>query len=285
MHKLKGSTEFHSGYCIAFCSPFSVRSSSFLLKRNCKNRRALIEPQRHCAITMTAANDEQVTSLLRFYHLIGRLKTTKRTGWVNSGVKLPESIADHMYRMSLMALVTSDANVNASHAMRLALVHDLAESLVGDITPYDGINKTEKYKLERDAMLHIQNDILCGNEMGHELFQLWVEYEDGKTKEAQFVKQLDKLEMLVQADEYEKEQDIDLSGFFTSTKGVFSTPLLKSIDARIRNERVATQAQSAGAASDFSTETGADVDAGADPGADAGADAVADVDAAGAGSA
>lgn len=207
---------------------------------------------------MTTVNDEQVASLLRFYRLIGRLKTTKRTGWVNSGVKLPESIADHMYRMSLMALVTADADVNATHAMRLALVHDLAESLVGDITPYDGVSKAQKYKLERDAMLQIQNDVLRGNEMGRDLFQLWTEYEEGETKEAQFVKQLDKLEMLVQADEYEKDQDIDLSGFFASTKGVFSAPLLKAVDARIRSERGAAQTQSTGDASDVADGAGAD---------------------------
>lgn len=38
-----------------------------------------------------------------------------------------------------------------------ALVHDLAESLVGDITPYCGISKEEKKKKEMDAMQEIAN--------------------------------------------------------------------------------------------------------------------------------
>lgn len=37
-----------------------------------------------------------------------RVKTTKREGWVRRDVKDPESVADHMYRMGLMALIASD---------------------------------------------------------------------------------------------------------------------------------------------------------------------------------
>jgi putative hydrolase of HD superfamily len=39
---------------------------------------------------------------------------------------------------------------------------------------------------------------------------LWKEYEEGKTSEALFVKQLDKLEMIFQASEYEDAQDVKL---------------------------------------------------------------------------
>ena len=43
-----------------------------------------------------------------YIHTIGKLKTNKRTGWVRAGVSLPESIADHMYRMAMMALALPD---------------------------------------------------------------------------------------------------------------------------------------------------------------------------------
>ena len=50
--------------------------------------------------------------------------------------------------------------------------------------------------------------------------QLWQEMEEGKTNEARFVFQLDKLEMLLQAEEYEDAQPgLDLSGFFRGYKG------------------------------------------------------------------
>ena len=50
----------------------------------------------------------------------------------------PESIADHMYRMSLMAMVSSFSNgkIDTNRCIQLALIHDLAEAQVGDITPY-----------------------------------------------------------------------------------------------------------------------------------------------------
>ena len=49
---------------------------------------------------------------LNFFHLVGKLKITKRTGWVNHNVNLPESIADHMYRMSILAMLITDPKVS-----------------------------------------------------------------------------------------------------------------------------------------------------------------------------
>ncbi len=56
------------------------------------------------------------------------MQTTPRTGWVKRGVKNPESIADHMYRMGVMSLLVQDTAYNYSHCMKLAIVHDIAES-------------------------------------------------------------------------------------------------------------------------------------------------------------
>ena len=87
------------------------------------------------------------TEALDFFHLVSELKKTKRTGWVRSGIAGPESIADHMYRMGLMAMVApSEDGIDIHRAIQVALVHDLAESLVGDITPDDPVTKEEKYR-------------------------------------------------------------------------------------------------------------------------------------------
>ncbi|KAI8012349.1 hypothetical protein LOK49_LG06G01228 [Camellia lanceoleosa] len=48
------------------------------------------------------------SSAIDFLSLCHRLKTMKRTRWVRRDVENPESIADHMYRMGLMALIASD---------------------------------------------------------------------------------------------------------------------------------------------------------------------------------
>ena len=50
--------------------------------------------------------------------------------------------------MTMLAFLITDPNVNKDKLMRICLVHDLAESIAGDITPYDGISKEDKKQLE-----------------------------------------------------------------------------------------------------------------------------------------
>jgi HD domain len=66
---------------------------------------------------------------LDFFTTLGRLKVMKRTGWVREGVALPESIADHMYRMSMLTMVITDPAINKDRTLKICLVHDLAESM------------------------------------------------------------------------------------------------------------------------------------------------------------
>jgi len=63
--------------------------------------------------------------------------------------------------------------------------------------------------------------------MGDEMYSLFMEYEEGKTEESKFVKQLDKFEMVVQAYEYEKAQNKNLNDFYKSTEGVWEHPQIK----------------------------------------------------------
>lgn len=59
-----------------------------------------------------------------------------------------ESIADHMYRMSIMVQLIQDSSINKDKCIRMALVHDMAEAITGDITPDDGISAETKNLLE-----------------------------------------------------------------------------------------------------------------------------------------
>mmetsp|Transcript_10448 Transcript_10448/g.31936 ORF Transcript_10448/g.31936 Transcript_10448/m.31936 type:complete len:191 (+) Transcript_10448:124-696(+) len=160
---------------------------------------------------------------LKFLFLCGKLKETKRTGWVNNDVQKPESIADHMHRMALISFLVGENAENRSRLIKMAVVHDLAEAVVGDITPHDGVSKEEKRRLEETAMLDIRDNILKSSNAGNEIYELWQEYDDGITPDAQTMKQIDKFEMVVQAYEYEKAQGKDLSQFFESTTESFST--------------------------------------------------------------
>lgn len=166
----------------------------------------------------------EAQSPLDFFLFAGRLKTTKRTGWVVRGVHLPESVADHSFRAALIALVLSDAG-GRDHATKLALAHDVAEAQVGDLTPHCGVGAGEKHARERAAMARVRDELLRGRAAGAELFALWEEYEAGATPAARLVKDVDKFEMLVSAYEYERrEPGLDLSEFYESTAGKFRTP-------------------------------------------------------------
>jgi putative hydrolase of HD superfamily len=176
-------------------------------------------------------------NILKFAHEISTLKSTKRSGWIRSQIKDPESIADHMYRMALLAfMIPANDQIDRSKIIKMALIHDVAEAKAGDITPHDGISEEEKRKLEADGMGYLVN-LLNGNEEALEMRELWLEYEDGLTLEAQIVKDLDKFEMICQAYEYEVEQNKSLESFFTSTMGKFKTDIVKSWVSLLLEER------------------------------------------------
>eukprot|EP00850_Spirogloea_muscicola_P010473 SM000062S19859 [mRNA] locus=s62:17894:24969:+ [translate_table: standard] len=168
-----------------------------------------------------------------FLTALQSLKTTKRAGWVNHGVRAPESIADHMHRMTIMALVAADEPaVDQARCVKLAAVHDLVEAIVGDITPSDGIDKEEKHRREADAMEQLCTT-LGGGPVAAEVKALWQEYESNLSVEAKLVKDFDKVEMILQAYEYEAAQGHKLEDFFQSIQGKLQTRTGKAWAAEI----------------------------------------------------
>ncbi|EOY02202.1 PREDICTED: HD domain-containing protein C4G3.17 isoform X2 [Theobroma cacao] len=168
-------------------------------------------------------SSSSTASAIDFLTLCHRLKTTKRKGWINHGIKGPESIADHMYRMALMALIAGDLpDVNRERCIKIAIVHDIAEAIVGDITPSDGVPKEEKSRREQAALTDMCK-ILGGGMRAEEIQELWAEYESNASLEANLVKDFDKVEMILQALEYEM--------------GKFQTEIGKSWAAEINSRR------------------------------------------------
>ncbi|KAF2074329.1 hypothetical protein CYY_004350 [Polysphondylium violaceum] len=184
-----------------------------------------------------------VTNYLEFFKIVGKLKTLKRTGWVRNGIILPESVSDHMYRMGMMGLCLDNdikANdgslIDKMKCIKMSLVHDLGESIVGDFTPDDKITNQEKHDLEKNAMIEITNNL--SKPVAQEILNLWQEYEENTTNEAKLVKDFDKFEMIVQAFEYEKQQpEKKLDSFFNSTRGRFTHPLFKELALKLEQER------------------------------------------------
>ncbi|KAH9314642.1 hypothetical protein KI387_023269, partial [Taxus chinensis] len=109
--------------------------------------------------------------------------------------------------------------------VKMAIVHDIAEAIVGDIAPSDGIPKEEKSRRERNA-LDEMCQMLGGGLRAKEIYELWNEYEHNSSPEAKIVKDFDKVEMILQALEYENDQAKNLDEFFQSTAGKDQFPNL-----------------------------------------------------------
>ncbi|KAH9812174.1 HD family hydrolase [Teratosphaeria destructans] len=169
------------------------------------------------------------TSPIPFFHLLERLKTTKREGWRRFNITHGESISDHMYRMSIITMLCPPLlaqKLDIARCIRMALVHDMAESLVGDITPVDGVSKSEKSRREAATMDYLCQSLLgnvhTDSEQAKAIRDAWQEYEDSVTPESHFVHDVDKIELLLQMNEYERAQQgkVDLGEFSRVAKRI-----------------------------------------------------------------
>jgi putative hydrolase of HD superfamily len=167
--------------------------------------------------------------ILDFALVLGKLKNIKRTGWIREKILNPESIAEHSYRMAVLAMVLAPkVGANTDRSIKMALIHDIGEAEVGDTVTARGIkvlsNLQGKITSERNALANISSLI-----DDKEYTQLFDEFEDDQTKEAQLVKQIDKLEMAIQAFEYEQKHKLDLQEFFDNAKPKVINEELKKI--------------------------------------------------------
>jgi putative hydrolase of HD superfamily len=179
---------------------------------------------RHFAIPIPSTPE---TTPLAFFHFMERLKTTPREGWRRFRIGHGESIADHMYRMAIMTMLappTLASQLNIPRCTKMALIHDMAEALVGDITPMDQIPKDEKNRREAATMDFLTQRLLGGSyvEQAADIQSAWWEYEKGETKEAMFVKDVDKIELVLQMVDYERKAggELDLGEFAHVATGV-----------------------------------------------------------------
>ena len=53
-----------------------------------------------------------------------------------------------MYRMAMLSFLITDPTIDRDRLIKVCLVHDLAEAVVGDITPNCGVSKEQKRQLE-----------------------------------------------------------------------------------------------------------------------------------------
>lgn len=132
------------------------------------------------------------------------LKRTVRAGWRRIGVRQPESVADHSWRLALMAMLYAEQlGLDAGRAVRIALVHDLGEARIGDRMPGEW-TPARKHAREAAALRGMLKALPAKQRRAW--MALWLDYERGRSPEARLVAELDKLEMVAQGLAYERRK-------------------------------------------------------------------------------
>lgn len=144
--------------------------------------------------------------IVAFYMKYNQLKNLYRQGWLKVRIGIEhkdkcESIADHSFSMALLGITIIEKyklKYDVLKVLKICIIHELGEIYAGDYTPYDTITPEEKYRKEEKAI----KEVLYSLDFDNDFFELWKEFEEGKTDEAKFVKNLDILEFLCQAAAY-----------------------------------------------------------------------------------
>jgi putative hydrolase of HD superfamily len=185
---------------------------------------------------LEAMPDTSLNNLIKFLEITGILKQTERTGWVQVGVYQPESVADHTFRTAFLCMLYADMEaLDPLKLLRMALIHDLPEAVIGDLTPSQKTAETkEKEETAISQILSLLPKIQRENYLA-----VWNEYQEGKTREAKAVRQLEKIEMAMQAKEYEKfgSANKSLERFIKSAKDATAWPELKRLLSCILEEK------------------------------------------------
>jgi 5'-deoxynucleotidase YfbR-like HD superfamily hydrolase len=143
--------------------------------------------------------------IVEFMIVAGKLKWTKRTGWLREKMPQPETIAEHTFRVSILSLVLAPyLKLNRNKLVSMAIVHDLAQGVLGDPVFQRGKKNIEKHKYsdERKFCENIFNNLNQTN-----LYKIWdennLENSKSKTKYSDALYQIGKLTTVWQAFEYE----------------------------------------------------------------------------------
>ena len=195
--------------------------------------------------------------LARFLRLAAALKELPRTGWLDRGVPAAraESVAEHSFQTALLAwtAASADPSLNRDRLLRLALVHDLAEALIGDWTPYDQrdipdrladpagwrafLERRHHRSPERRAAKRAAEQAataqllaLLGGNLRVEIAVLLRELEEGQSAEARFLKQVELLETWLQSRVYAaSDPGLPLASFAADIDEAITHPALVAL--------------------------------------------------------
>jgi putative hydrolase of HD superfamily len=158
-------------------------------------------------------NATELAGVLDFLRSAERLKSTTRTGYTSTGQQ--ESVAEHTWRLCLMALVLRSEfpEVDFAKLVKICIIHDLGEAIHGDVSAPEqarrsalGINAGKSADERRD-LLELLSPL--PPRLRDEIAALWDEYEGAQSPEAKLAKALDKLETIMQHNQGLNPADFD----------------------------------------------------------------------------
>jgi len=135
--------------------------------------------------------------LIDFLGIIGQLKRNTRHVWGENGRQ--ESVAEHSWRLAVMALLVADEfkTLDIDKVVKMCLIHDFGEAITGDIPSF---YKTEQDREKEDVAVSDLLQKLPDNLAG-EFTELFLEMAELNTEESKLFKALDRLEAIISHNE------------------------------------------------------------------------------------
>ena len=155
----------------------------------------------------------ELAGVLEFLRAAERLKSTTRTRYTSAGQQ--ESVAEHTWRLCLMALVLRPAfpDIDFAKLVKICIIHDLGEAIHGDVSAPEQARRAAagaiagKAEQERRDLLELLAPL--PEVVRVEITALWDEYEEAQSPEAKLAKGLDKLETIMQHNQGLNPADFD----------------------------------------------------------------------------
>lgn len=150
-------------------------------------------------------------NVIKYYVLCNKLKNIVRTGWKNWQVERNrlESVAEHIFGVQMLAIAMKSEyqyEIDLMKVIMMLAVHELEEIYIGDLTLFE-ISKQEKEKIGHEAISKVLEGLLDKEQIR----DLIIEFDERKTKEADFAYHCDKLECDLQSKLYDEEGCVDLN--------------------------------------------------------------------------
>jgi putative hydrolase of HD superfamily len=132
---------------------------------------------------------------LNMYQLIlemNKLKLVFRNTTTSADRK--ESTAEHSWSASIITMILMSelkkefVKIDELKVIQLALIHDVVEIYAGDVMAFDIEARKDKEKIEAEALKKLMT---VYPEFGKQLHDLWYEFEDKESLEAQIAKAAD----------------------------------------------------------------------------------------------